>query len=269
MKKYFMLAFLFAMSCVWANNLNEIRTQKVVRVGVYESEPPFSKKTDSGFEGFEVELAKKISEAILGSSDGKIEFVGMTNEQRFPALQENRVDFVVAAVSMTKEREGLADFSMPYFSVSLGLLTKKDSPIQKISDLASYKIGAIAKTTGEAFLKEKNANFMYCNDSVDCYKKVKKGELDGYINNNLFVMAYPILDTSMSVKLKNLGGAVFLAIAVQKGNAELLDFINDQLILLNKNGFFRKAYENTFVPFYKGTVDKKYFLLEDLYSSLL
>lgn len=56
---------------------------------------------------------------------------------------------------------------------------------------------------------------------------------------------------------------------MQKGNTELLDFINDQLILLNKNGFFRKAYENTFVPFYKGTVDKKYFLLEDLYSSLL
>lgn len=81
-------------------------------------------------------------------------------------------------------------------------------------------------------------------------------------------MVYPILDSSVSVNLKNLGNTVFLAVAVQKGNTELLNFINEQLIALNKSGFFKKAYEETFMPFYKGTVDKKYFLLDDLYNFL-
>ena len=134
--------------------------------------------------------------------------------------------------------------------------------------MSSHKIGAIAKTTGEAFLKQNGIGITYCQDSVDCYKKVKKGEIEGYINNNLFVMVYPILDSSVSVNLKNLGSTVFLAVAVQKGNTELLNFINEQLITLNKSGFFKKAYEETFMPFYKGTVDKKYFLLDDLYNFL-
>ena len=270
MKKFVLALSLLSLlaSSLWANTLSEIHAKKVVRVGVYESEPPFSKKTESGFEGFEVELANKLANAILGASGGTIELIGMTNEMRFPALQENRADLVVAAVSVTEERRKLADFSMPYFSVNLGLLTKNDSSIKAVSDMSSHKIGAVTKTTGEAFLKQNGIGITYCQDSVDCYKKVKKGEIEGYINNNLFVMVYPILDSSVSVNLKNLGNTVFLAVAVQKGNTELLNFINEQLIALNKSGFFKKAYEETFMPFYKGTVDKKYFLLDDLYNFL-
>ena len=79
-------------------------------------------------------------------------------------------------------------------------------------------------------------------------------------------MVYPIVDSNVEVNIKNLGDNVFLGVAVQKGNAELLDTINKGLIALSKEGFFKKAYNNTFEPFYKGTVDKKYFLLDDIYS---
>ena len=114
--------------------------------------------------------------------------------------------------------------------------------------------------------KDDGYNLTYCNDSVDCYKRLKNGEIDGYCNNNLFVMVYPIVDSNVEVNIKNLGDNVFLGVAVQKGNAELLDTINKGLIALSKEGFFKKAYENTFESFYKGTVDKKYFLLDDLYN---
>ena len=159
------VSVLFAMSVLvgglYANTLGEIRAKKVVRVGVYEAEPPFSKKTESGFEGFEVELANKLANAILGASGGTVELIGMTNEMRFPALQENRADLVVAAVSVTEERRKLADFSMPYFSVNLGLLTKNDSSIKAVSDMSSHKIGAVAKTTGEAFLKQNGIGIIH------------------------------------------------------------------------------------------------------------
>ncbi|RKV98531.1 MAG: amino acid ABC transporter substrate-binding protein, partial [Campylobacter sp.] len=55
---------------------------------------------------------------------------------------------------------------------------------------------------------------------------------------------------------------------VQKGNQSLLDFINADLIKLSKEGFFKKAYEDTFEPFYRGTADKKYFLLDGIYNML-
>ena len=53
---------------------------------------------------------------------------------------------------------------------------------------------------------------------------------------------------------------------MQKGNTDLAEAVNQALISLSKEGFFKKAYNDTFEPFYKGTVDKKYFLLDDIYS---
>lgn len=266
MKKSFFLVLLSAVF-VFANSLSEIKQSKLIRVGVYESEPPFSKLGEKGFEGFEVELANALAGKIFGSAGGRIELIPVTNEMRFPMLQNNQADMMIAAVSVTEDRKGNADFSMPYFTVNLGILTKKNSNIRKISDLAGKKIGVIRKTTGEAYMKKDDGyNLTYCNDSVDCYKRLKNGEIDGYCNNNLFVMVYPIVDSNVEVNIKNLGDNVFLGVAVQKGNAELLDTINKGLIALSKEGFFKKAYEGTFESFYKGTVDKKYFLLDDLYS---
>ena len=253
---------------LFADSLDEIRQNKHIRIGVYEAEPPFGKQLDDGsFEGFEVELAKILADRIFGENDGSIEMIPVTNEVRFPMLQKNEADMIVAAVSVTEDRKTLADFSMPYFSVNLGILSKKSSKIASLQEFTDKKLGVLAKTTGEVFANKKGLNAVYCNDSIDCYKKVKSGEIDGYVNNNLFVYAYPILDDSVEVNLGNLGDTVFLAVAVQKGNESLLNFINEQLIELSKQGFFKKAYANTFEPFYKGTVNKKYFLLDDLYNS--
>lgn len=270
MKKVSLLAFLLLsmIAGAFANSLNEIRQNKLIRIGVYEAEPPFGKQLEDGsFEGFEVELAKVLADRIFEGNGGEIELIPVTNEVRFPMLQKNEADMIVAAVSVTEDRRPLADFSMPYFSVNLGILTKKSSKISSLQEFNEKKLGALKKTTGEAFAMKKALNMVYCNDSVDCYQKLKSGEIDGYVNNNLFVYAYPILDDTVEVPLGNLGNTVFLAIAVQKGNETLLNFINQELIKLSKEGFFKEAYANTFEPFYKGTVNKKYFLLDDLYNS--
>lgn len=94
--------------------------------------------------------------------------------------------------------------------------------------------------------------------------KNKKG--DAYADDNLVVLAYPVLDRTVEANIKNLGASDFLAIAVQKGNKELLDAINKELINLSKEGFFLNSFRDTIDPFYKGTADKKYFLLDDIYS---
>ena len=250
-----------------AYTLAEIRERGEIRIGVYDAEPPFGELVGGKFEGFEVELAQILADRIFGDKPGKVEFVGVTNEVRFPMLQENKLDLVVAAVSVTADRKNLAEFSAPYFSVNLGLLTRSDSDIKTVKDMQGRRIGALKKTTGEAFLNKEGVEITYCNDSVDCYKKVKSGELEGYVNNNLFVYAYPIFDSSTEVRLGNLGNTVFLAVAAQKGNETLIEFVNDQIIALSKEGFFKNAYNNTFEPFYKGTIEKKYFLLDDVYKS--
>ena len=155
MKKFLLcLALLLSIDSVYANSLDEIRQNGHIRIGVYEGEPPFGKLNEDGsFEGFEVELARVLADRIFEGKNGKTELIPVTNEVRFPMLQKNEADMIVAAVSVTEDRKSLADFSMPYFSVNLGILTKKSSNITSLQEFNTKKLGALKKTTGEAFAK--------------------------------------------------------------------------------------------------------------------
>ena len=57
-----------------------------------------------------------------------------------------------------------------------------------------------------------------------------------------------------------------LRVGFCKGNKDLLSFVNQSLIQLSKDNFFQKESIDSIDPFYKGTADKKYFLLDDIYS---
>ena len=94
---------------------------------------------------------------------------------------------------------------------------------------------------------------------------LKNGQGDAFADDNLVVLAFPIIDNSVEVSIKNLGETDFLGMAVQKGNKELLDVINESMIRLSKEGFFKKAFDDTLNPFYKGSAEEKYFLLDDIY----
>ena len=97
---------------------------------------------------------------------------------------------------------------------------------------------------------------------------VKNGQADAYVNDNIIVLAYEIMDKAMKVSLKTLGPTEFIGVGVSKGNKELLELINAELIKLSKDGFFERAYSDTFEPFYKKAADKKYFLLDEIYRFL-
>jgi len=77
----------------------------------------------------------------------------------------------------------------------------------------------------------------------------------------LLVLAYAVVDSDTEVNIKNLGVSDFLGIAVSKGNKDLLEFLNGELIKLSKDGFMKKTYDEVIEPYYKGTAEKKYFLL--------
>lgn len=104
--------------------------------------------------------------------------------------------------------------------------------------------------------------------SMEAFRKLRDNKADAYIDDNLVVMAYAIVDRNYIAPkgMRNLGFNSFLGAAVNKGNNELLDVVNDEMVKLSKQGFFRKIFNETFVPFYKNEVEAKYFLLEDIYK---
>ena len=163
---------------------------------------------------------------------------------------------VVAQFTVTEERKKSIDFTMPYFSVNVGVLTRKADNIKNFNDLIGKKILAKKGTTADEFFKSKNIETINCENTTECVEMLKNGTGDGWAADNLTVLAMPLI----------MDGLEFLAIGVQKGNSDFLKFLNQEMIKLSTQDFFKSAYDNTLQPFYKGTADKKYFLLDDIYS---
>lgn len=186
--------------------------------------------------------------------------------ERLKALEENKVDMVLATFTITNERKQVVDFTTPYFAVNIGVLTRKGDKIKTMSDLHGKPIIAESGTTSEAYFKKEGFEIINCATAHECYKILKEGKGAGFAHDNLLVLAYAVVDSDTEVNIKNLGVSDFLGIAVSKGNKDLLEFLNGELIKLSKDGFMKKTYDEVIEPYYKGTAEKKYFLLDDLYS---
>ena len=152
-----------------------------------------------------------------------------------------------------------------YFSVNIGVLSRVGDNIKTVNDLQDKEILAESGTIAYEYFTKQGYTLISCSNSSDCYRKLKAGQGAAYADDNLVVLAYAVVDRKVEANIKNLGSSDFLAIAVQKGNDDLLDAINSGLVNLSKSGFFKKIFNETIDPYYKGTAEKKYFLLDDLY----
>ncbi|NLK66199.1 MAG: transporter substrate-binding domain-containing protein [Campylobacteraceae bacterium] len=264
MRKLF-FCFLCSLTALFANSIEQIKERGVLKIGLDTDQAPFSKYVDEQFIGFEADMARAIAKNIFGDSI-EVKLIPTHFNNGISDLQSKRIDMFINAMTITDERAKLVDFSMPYFAVNIGFLTMKSDRITKLSDLSGEKIIGFKDTTTESFLKQRGFDMVYCETAGDGYKMLKDGKGAAYADDNLIVLAFPVLDKEVEVSIQNLGDTDFLGVAIRKNSKELLDAINNSLIKLSREGFFRKNFDQNLNPYYKGTAEKKYFLLDDIYS---
>ena len=124
---------------LFANSLEQIRQSGVVRIGVRDAHPPLCESNNVKFEGFEIDLANAIAKEIFGKKEGKIEFIPLSVNDSIPFLEANKLDLVIGLFSITNERKRKIDFSLPYLSVNLGILTRKADAFTDIAQLYDKK----------------------------------------------------------------------------------------------------------------------------------
>lgn len=269
MLKRFIFLLLICSCFAFGSTLEEIKQSKVIKIGVRLNLPPFSNQNEHGeFEGFEISLAKAIGASILGKN-GEIQLVGLNAKDRIPYLQNGTVDLILANFSKTEERAKSVDFATPYLSNTQGILTKKSENIRSILQLAGKKILFIKGTTTDDYLKANAAKLgitpVECQSVNKCFQSLQKGEADGYMHTSILIAFLQLLDDNIEMGIQNIGSIEFICPGVKKGNEALLEAVNASIYNLSKSNFFKDAYNNTFEPFYKGTVERKYLLLDDLY----
>lgn len=200
--------------------------------------------TEAGFAPYEYLDGNKvvgvdidIANAIAKDMGKEIEIQNITFDGALLAVQQGKVDMAVAGISVDEERKKVMDFSITYATSDLIMVVKKDSAIKGSADIKNdTKVGFQTGTTGQS----------YAEDELKCESKpytkyaqaaedLKNTKIDCIIMDKVVAQAMLKEHTDFAILDEVLETDEF-AIAVKKGNKELLDKINPIIEKLIKDG---------------------------------
>ena len=106
------------------------------------------------------------------------------------AGQTSGYDLTLSEVSITDERKKVVDFSTPYFSSDIGVLTRADAPVDATT-IKTAKIGVQTGTTGATFATEKMGltNVQTYPDQGDMFTALRAGQIDAAITDTSITLA--------------------------------------------------------------------------------
>ncbi|TWD93200.1 amino acid ABC transporter substrate-binding protein (PAAT family) [Neobacillus bataviensis] len=239
----FLILTVFIAACGSKETSGEkTNSDKVYKVGVDTTYPPFEYKDGNEYKGIDIDLIN----AIAKNQGFKIELNPMDFGGIIPAMQANQLDVAIAGMSITDERKKVVDFSTPYFDAGLTVVVKKDnSTIKSVKDLKGKTVAVKKGTTGAEYAQTNASklgiNVVQFNDSPAMFQEVSNGNADALIEDYP-VISYAIAQKDLGLKIvgDRLNGDQY-GIAVLKGqNKDLIEKINKGLAELKKDGTYDK-----------------------------
>ena len=248
-------------SNVTARTLDEIKKSGELKVAVFSDKAPFGYIDKEGKNaGYDVYFAER-----LGKDLGvKVKYTSVDPAARVDVLTSNKVDITLANFTVTDERKEKVDFAKPYMKVALGVVSPENAEITDVDQLKGKTLIVTKGTTAETFF-EKNypdIKLQKYDQYADAYNALLDGRGDAFSTDNTEVLAWAKSNKGFKVGITELGDKDTIAAAVQKGNKELLDWINDEIDKLGDENFFHKDYEETLKPVYGNEVDPDEIVVE-------
>jgi polar amino acid transport system substrate-binding protein len=180
--------------------------------------------------GYDIDLIKAIAEA----GGFEVEIMNTAWDGIFAGLANGTYDAVISSVTITDERKGTMDFSEPYINAGQVLIVKSDiAGVTKIEDLKGKSLGAQIGTTGAMEIGKVKSVTMKTYDELGlAIEDLVNGRLAGVVADTPIAADFVLQNANYKGKLKIVGEPFteeFYGIAVNKGNAKILDLINTGL----------------------------------------
>jgi aspartate/glutamate/glutamine transport system substrate-binding protein len=251
------LAMLLAPAIAGADGkLDQIRARGKLIVSVKNNkEGPHKDPAHFQKRGFEIELAHLLAQRILGDAS-RVELRILPRPARLLYLSSGSVDLVISMMPVTDENMAQCDLSHPYFSAGLSLLMPSGTPPPALKDLAGKTIafreqsfnnyGAeLQRIADEAGVK---LTVRYYPSFEEAIKAVSSGEAVAMGGNLVDLDAYRKAHAGFSVNAKLLEERR-VAVAVKKGDADLLHVVNQTIDDLKKAGELKRMTEKWHLPY--------------------
>jgi general L-amino acid transport system substrate-binding protein len=131
--------------------LEAVRDRGTVICGGNEALPGFGVVGEDGeFTGFDIDFCRVVAAGVLGDANA-VEFVPLTAEARFTALQSGEIDVLIRNTTWTATRDGGegANFLFTTFYDGQGLMVPASNGFTAFEDLADASICVLSGTTTE------------------------------------------------------------------------------------------------------------------------
>ena len=176
--------------------LQQIKKSSKIRIGFRESQPPMSfVDKDGAPAGYSIDICKEIVTEVKNKigADVKVDYVPVTAEGRFKALDDNKIDILCGSTTKTLSRSEIVDFTQLTFVTGASLMTLKDNKAFE-SGLDGTKIGVIKGTTTAAELKElmretsTNAEIVLFDSAKESIDALRQKKIDAYSSDQVVLI---------------------------------------------------------------------------------
>lgn len=217
---------------------------KDLYVGTNAEFAPFAYLENGEVVGFDIDLINEVSKR-LGTD---IKLKNMAFDGLIPALQSNKVDVVIAGMTVTPDREKFVLFSKDYFvATQVMIVPEGNTDVTSLDNLKGKKVGVMLGYTGDLLVsKLEGVESVKYNNPSEAIMALKANKIDVVILDSAPAKSYVKNNPGLkTVEVNGVDNEAY-AIAVQKKDKELLDKINQALDEINQDGTYDKLIEKYF-----------------------
>lgn len=232
-----------------ADTMATVKQKGILVCGVKDSLPPFGfvdPKTRT-IVGYDVDFCR----AIANRLGVKVRLKAVTSANRIPQLAEGNIDLIAATMTKTPQRAQQVGFSYAYFLTGQKFLVRKGT-IKTLADLDGKRIGTAKGSTSEQNAKRAipSATVISFEDYPQAFLALRQGRVaavttDAAILAGILAQApdrqnYEIAPFQISEEP--------YGIAVRKGDKAFVEFIDNTLLQMEKDGEAKRIFEKWFGP---------------------
>lgn len=227
--------------------LAAIKERGKLIVGTASGYPPYEfvdiTSPDQSVIGIDMELAQTIADE-LGVN---LEIQDMSFTSLISSIPSHKIDMAIAGISITDERKETMDFSEPHLDSPQKILILSENA-DKYNTLESFQGATLAaeKSTTQETLAQKlfPDNPLVSLERVpDCLMEMLNGKVAGVVVEGIVGEQYVIAYDNIQFSDADLDSAKTSAVAVDKGNEDLLEIVNKVIAEQQEQGNFDKWVE--------------------------
>ena len=197
--------------------------------------PPYEFLRGQEVVGIDVEICRAVARKL--NRPFKAETVDF--DSVIPAVISGKADLAAAGITVTEDRKKNVDFSIPYVKTGIVVIFKKASPFTDAAQLKGKKIGVQSGTTSETYVLEQLKQEPERGKSpAEAVAALKAGRVDFVISD--IDPAKNCVKGEADLALSDFITSEEYAVAIRKGQPELLKAIDETIAELKKSGQLAK-----------------------------